>query len=105
NLVKNAVEAMSQNGEKPRVLALTLKKIGEQVEMVVEDTGPGIAPEIADRLFTPYVTTKGSRGTGLGLALAHRIVAEHGGTIEAGRASRGGAAFTVRLPIDGPPTT
>jgi nitrogen fixation/metabolism regulation signal transduction histidine kinase len=95
NLVKNAVEAMEKKG----TLALVLRSAGEHVELVVEDTGPGISPEVADRLFTPYVTTKGSRGTGLGLALAHRIVAEHGGTIEAGRAGRGGAAFTVKLPL------
>jgi nitrogen fixation/metabolism regulation signal transduction histidine kinase len=107
NLVKNAVEAMRgvSNPSGGGTLGLVLRRAGDQLELVVEDSGPGIAPEIADRLFTPYVTTKGSRGTGLGLALAHRIVAEHGGTIEAGRASRGGAAFTVRLPIDGPPTT
>ncbi|MDO8678128.1 MAG: ATP-binding protein, partial [Acidobacteriota bacterium] len=97
NLVKNAVEAMGGKG----TLGLILHKRGEHVEIIVEDTGPGIAPEIIDRLFTPYVTTKGSRGTGLGLALAHRIVVEHGGTIEAARSALGGAAFTVRLPIAG----
>lgn len=116
NLLKNAVEAMDRKG----TLSLTLRRariagvntgtatagtggVGdvELVELVVEDTGPGIAPEIADRLFTPYVTTKGSRGTGLGLALAHRIVVEHGGTIEAARSTKGGAAFTVRLPVTG----
>lgn len=99
NLVKNAVEAMGEEG----TLGLVLRPVGDQVELIVEDTGPGVAPEIADRLFTPYVTTKGSRGTGLGLALAHRIVVEHGGTIEAGRAARGGAAFTVRLPLRSAP--
>lgn len=100
NLVKNAVEAMDRKG----TLSLTLRRAGESVELVVEDTGPGIAPEIADRLFTPYVTTKGSRGTGLGLALAHRIVVEHGGTIEAAKSEQhGGAAFTVRLPLKGAP--
>ena len=112
NLVKNAVEAMdtpesraSPEAAERRTLGLVLRRVGaDHVELVVEDTGPGIAPEIADRLFTPYVTTKGSRGTGLGLALAHRIIAEHGGTIEAGRAHRGGAAFTVRLPLTQPPS-
>lgn len=100
NLVKNAVEAMDHKG----TLGLSLRKDGEHVELRVEDTGPGIAPEIADRLFTPYVTTKGSRGTGLGLALVHRIVAEHGGTIEAGKSERGGASFTVRLPLKAVPS-
>jgi signal transduction histidine kinase len=104
NLVKNAIEAMEKKG----ALTVTLKKArgaegAELVELVVDDTGPGIAPEIADRLFTPYVTTKGSRGTGLGLALAHRIVVEHGGSIEAGRNERGGAALTVGLPVKASP--
>jgi two-component system, NtrC family, nitrogen regulation sensor histidine kinase NtrY len=110
NLVKNAVEAMEGAG----ILGVTLRRVRsaaaepgaaevELMELIVEDTGPGVAPEIAERLFTPYVTTKGSRGTGLGLALAHRIVDEHGGTIEAGTAQRGGAAFTIRLPIRAAP--
>jgi signal transduction histidine kinase len=102
NLVKNAVEAMDGKG----TLGVTLHVVGEgpdaQLELVVEDSGPGISPDIQERLFTPYVTTKGSRGTGLGLALVHRIVAEHGGTIEGGKASLGGAAFTVRVPLEAP---
>lgn len=102
NLIKNAVEAMDQKGR----LTLTLRTAvpGQampvpHVEVRVEDSGPGIDPEIQDRLFTPYVTTKGSRGTGLGLALVHRIVAEHGGNIEVGTAEDGGASFLVRLPL------
>ncbi len=98
NLVKNAVEAMHAAG----TLRLGLRRVDSMCELVVADTGPGIAPEVRDRLFTPYVTTKGSRGTGLGLALAHRIVVEHGGTIEAGGGSMG-AVFTVRLPIEAAP--
>jgi nitrogen fixation/metabolism regulation signal transduction histidine kinase len=98
NLVKNAVEAMDGRG----TLRIFLRKIGDpatHIELAIDDSGPGIAPEVRERLFTPYVTTKGSRGTGLGLALAHRIVHDHDGAIEAGDAPGGGARFTVRLPI------
>lgn len=98
NLVKNAVEAMEGRG----TLRIYLRRVGDpasHLELAVDDSGPGIAPEVRDRLFTPYVTTKGSRGTGLGLALAHRIVHDHDGTIEAGEAPGGGARFTVRLPL------
>ena len=100
NLVKNAVEAMDGRG----TLTLGAAREGAQVEISVQDDGPGIAPEIRDRLFTPYVTTKGSRGTGLGLAMAHRIVVEHGGRIEARDAEGGGAVFVIRLPAGTPPT-
>lgn len=98
NLVKNAVEAMDGRG----TLRIFLRKVGDpatHLELAIDDSGPGIAPEVRERLFTPYVTTKGSRGTGLGLALAHRIVHDHEGTIEAGDAPGGGARFTVRLPL------
>ncbi len=98
NLVKNAVEAMDARG----TLRIYLRRVGDPaqwLELAVDDNGPGIAPEVRERLFTPYVTTKGSRGTGLGLALAHRIVHDHEGVIEAGDAPGGGARFTVRLPL------
>lgn len=102
NLIKNAVEAMESKGTL-RLSARTVRDDDEPaVEVKVEDSGPGIATEIQDRLFTPYVTTKGSRGTGLGLALVHRIVAEHRGAIEVGRGPDGGASFQVRLPLGGP---
>ena len=96
NLIKNACESMEDRG----TLRLSAARRGDEVEIVVADDGPGIAPEVRDRLFTPYVTTKGSRGTGLGLAMAHRIVVEHGGRIEARDAEGGGAAFVIRLPAD-----
>jgi two-component system nitrogen regulation sensor histidine kinase NtrY len=101
NLVKNALEAAE---EVDRVPALHLTVTGgDPVIVGIEDSGPGVAPELADRLFTPYVTTKGSRGTGLGLALVHRIAVEHGGTIHAGRSERlGGARFELRLPAGRP---
>lgn len=105
NLVKNAVEAMEGKGR----LTLTLRSseptpefAEPHVELRIEDSGPGIAPEVKERLFTPYMTTKGSRGTGLGLPLVHRIVMEHEGAIEVGDAEDGGAAFVLRLPTGGP---
>jgi signal transduction histidine kinase len=102
NLVKNAVEAMENVEPGKARLRASIRGESDAVEIALDDSGPGIADEIAERLFTPYVTTKGSRGTGLGLALAHRIVAEHGGSIEAGRSpALGGARFTLRLPLGG----
>ncbi|MFZ9887984.1 MAG: ATP-binding protein [Myxococcota bacterium] len=104
NLVKNAVEAMDGTGR--LTLRLTSLPGGgegrDEVELAIEDTGPGIAPDLEQRLFMPYVSTKGSRGTGLGLALVHRIVMEHEGSIEVRRAEGGGAAFVLRLPTRGP---
>lgn len=98
NLVKNALEAAAEKEEPPR-LHLSVSG-GEAVTLAIEDSGAGVPPELADRLFTPYVTTKGSRGTGLGLALVHRIAIEHGGTVSAGRSERlGGARFELRLPV------
>ncbi len=94
NLVKNAREAMEDRG----TLRLHAAVAGDTVELRIQDDGPGIADEIRGRLFTPYVSTKGSRGTGLGLAMAHRIVVEHGGTIGVEDAGGGGAVFVIRLP-------
>lgn len=68
------------------------------VEVVVTDTGSGIPPENLDRVFEPYFTTK-EDGTGLGLALARRIILEHRGNIRAENASGGGARFVIGLPI------
>jgi signal transduction histidine kinase len=70
---------------------------GPAVEVAFEDTGPGVDPAVARRLFEPLITTK-EKGVGLGLALVKRIVERHGGAVRHERPARGGARFTVRLP-------
>ncbi len=88
NLVRNAAQAMEPGG----TLAVTAR--GSAVSF--SDTGPGIPPEVLDKLFTPFLTSK-AKGTGLGLAIAQKIVEAHGGTIEARNDPGGGATFTVKL--------
>jgi hypothetical protein len=61
------------------------------------DTGPGISPAVAQRLFEPFVTDK-ARGTGLGLAICLRIVREHGGSLTGVNRAEGGAVFALELP-------
>ena len=68
----------------------------------VADRGPGIAPEVQERLFEPFVTTKRS-GTGLGLAIARRVVEAHGGTIAAAPRDGGGTVFRLVLPVEAAP--
>ena len=66
--------------------------------LVVEDNGPGVPPELKDKVFAPYFTTKQAKGgTGLGLAIVHRIVSDHGGTIRV-QSRPGRTCFTVSLP-------
>jgi nitrogen fixation/metabolism regulation signal transduction histidine kinase len=100
NLIKNGVEAMEQMPAAARRLGIVIAVDAPGTLTIhIDDAGPGIDKDVRDRLFTPYVTTKGSRGTGLGLALSHRIIMEHEGTIEAGVSPLGGARFTVTLPL------
>ncbi len=94
NLVKNAVEAV-QDGRGQRVL-LRSAGYGAGVEWRIEDDGAGFSPQLGNP-FEPYVTTK-PKGTGLGLAIVRKIVEEHGGVIELGTASLGGAQILIRLP-------
>ena len=103
NLVKNALDAMDGTGTLALAVGQAETDNGKPgVSLRVGDSGPGIPEEVRDKLFTPYFTTKGSRGTGLGLALTHRIVLEHGGTITVGNSSEGGAEFSLRLPVGSP---
>lgn len=102
NVIANALDALEAAPEKRLHLALrAVPPAWEEIE--VRDTGPGFAKEVAGRLFEPYVTTRAERGgTGLGLALVHRIVTEHGGTVGAGTLPGGGASVVMRLPVAGP---
>ncbi len=73
------------------------------VQVVIGDSGPGVPGDLAERVFDPFFTTKPpGRGTGLGLAIVQRIVHDHGGRVDVGRAREGGAAFTVTLPAAAP---
>ncbi|MFO0866142.1 MAG: ATP-binding protein [Gemmataceae bacterium] len=95
NLLLNAIDAMPDRGELATEIATSPDG---DLEIHVTDTGPGIAPSIQERLFTPFATTK-ANGTGLGLFLSKKIMQEHGGTIEATNLVEGGARFTLRMPL------
>jgi len=98
NLIKNSLETLEGKGW-IRLQTACVEKAGRRwIEFKVEDSGEGIAEEVAQNLFEPYVTTKTS-GSGLGLAIVQKIVDEHGGSVRVGRASQGGASFTVLLPL------
>jgi two-component system sensor kinase FixL len=98
NLVRNAFEAMIDmpSGERETELSTVRSESGD-VEIRVSDTGPGISPEILERLFDPFATTKKS-GTGLGLAISRTIAKGHGGTISTRPVAPHGASFHVSLP-------
>jgi signal transduction histidine kinase len=68
-----------------------------RLQLTVADTGPGIDAAVADRLFTPFTSTKPT-GTGLGLSVSRRVVEAHGGQLTAANRDGGGACFTVTLP-------
>jgi two-component system NtrC family sensor kinase len=93
-LMVNAVEAMPSGGE----LTLTLRDVGDQVEVTLKDSGVGIPPDVLPHVFEPFVTTKEEKGTGLGLAVVYGIVRRHGGQIEAESEPNQGATFRMTLP-------
>ncbi len=96
NLVRNAVEAMVQCER--RELTVSAAPGGDgAIEVAVVDTGPGIAPEIAERLFQPFVTTK-PQGMGVGLSICRSIVEAHGGELRAEPNPGGGTIFRFSLP-------
>jgi len=95
NLVRNAIEAM-QDVEKRELEVSTQWIDPEFVEITVSDTGPGIAPEIAEKLFQPFMTTK-PHGMGVGLSISRTIVEAHGGRLWAVPNPGGGTVFHLTL--------
>ncbi len=100
NLARNAVEAMEP--VERREITIGTRAIPDEniVEVTVADTGPGIAPELADRLFQPFVTTKPT-GMGLGLSICREIVEAHHGRLTAAPRPAGGTILRVSLPMAG----
>jgi two-component system nitrogen regulation sensor histidine kinase GlnL len=105
NVVKNALEALGGAGEltvgtriETRFHIRRGTSRGRFISVLVEDTGPGVPEDAQAELFSPFFTTK-TTGTGLGLAVCHRIVTEHGGTIAYETRPTGGSSFRVTLPV------
>ncbi|HJT41947.1 MAG TPA: PAS domain S-box protein [Rhizomicrobium sp.] len=95
NLVRNAIEAMQESGQ--RELQVSTRWVDpETVEIAVRDTGPGIAPDIAENLFQPFMTTK-PQGMGVGLSISRTIVEAHGGRLWAEPNPSGGTIFRLTL--------
>jgi PAS domain S-box-containing protein len=101
NLLRNAAEAIDEEKQERHVTlrgSRTREESGQVWTLIeIRDTGEGIPERDLQRIFIPFFTTK-SKGHGIGLALAHRVVTEHGGTLTAANAPGGGAVFTIRLP-------
>ncbi len=96
NIAANARDAMPNGGR----LTIATKRVRDTVELRFADTGPGIPADLVERVFEPFVSHGKEEGAGLGLAIAQRIVQEHGGDIELESPPGAGATFTIRLPLD-----
>jgi signal transduction histidine kinase len=97
NLLRNAIQATP--GGRVR---FTWFDEGTEAGYVVDDDGPGVAPDLLEHVFEPFFTTKGvGEGTGLGLAVVHGVAAEHGAQVSVRRSELGGAAFRLVFPLPG----
>lgn len=97
NLITNAAQAMGEAG----TLSVASRRSGDQIEIDVTDTGPGIPDDVLPKIFDPFFTTKPvGEGTGLGLSIVHKIVQSHGGAIKVRTAAGKGTTFTVSFSID-----
>jgi signal transduction histidine kinase len=98
NLIRNAAEAISADQTERKVFVRTSAEPHSAL-IEIRDTGTGIPPAQLQKIFIPFFTTK-PKGHGVGLALTHRIITEHGGTLTAANASGGGAVFTIKIPSE-----
>jgi len=95
NLASNACDAMDSAGR----LLVRVEKVEQELITTLQDTGPGLADAILERLFQPFATHGKAQGTGLGLSICQQIIEEHGGQIRAQNAPEGGAMFVFTLPL------
>jgi two-component system sensor histidine kinase HydH len=95
NVLLNAIQAMEQGGK--LTVALTSRAEGRTVELRISDTGQGIEADLLPQVFYPYFTTK-QGGTGIGLAISQKIIADHGGSIEMESELGQGATVIIQLP-------
>jgi len=98
NLINNACQAM-ETKEGTRELHLRTWREPDDICIAISDTGPGIAPELRTKIFDTFFSTKGERGTGLGLAAVKNIMRRHNGEVSVRENDWGGAEFVLRFPI------
>ncbi|WAN11043.1 nitrogen fixation negative regulator NifL [Stutzerimonas balearica] len=101
-LLENAIEAMSQNQDNPRVLLINTRVEGQRVvRLEIADSGPGVAPELALKVFEPFFSTKPPHktGRGMGLAMVQETVTEHAGTVHIDTGYHPGCKVVVELPF------
>jgi signal transduction histidine kinase len=101
NLVSNALDAclFDENASKRfEVRVRTAREPGDIVRFEVADNGAGMSDEVKSKLFTSFFSTKGHRGTGLGLLVTRKLIEEHGGTIEVESIQGEGTTFVIRMP-------
>ena len=94
--MRNAVEAMESSERRELSISLGAAE-RDRIEIAVADTGPGIDPKVAERLFQPFVTTKSS-GMGVGLSICRSIVEGHGGRLDVSPNPGGGTVFRFTVP-------
>lgn len=97
NLVLNAVEAAPERTGIVRISS-RFDRARDEIALTIADNGPGFPDAVRARLFEPFVSTKGQRGTGLGLAVAHKIAARHGGSLALVSSGAAGTELALRLP-------
>lgn len=94
NLARNAIDAMPKGGR----FVVSVEREGDELVFRAQDNGPGIPPEIADKLFESFVTSGKKHGTGLGLAIVRKIAQEHGGGVTCRTKIGKGSTFEIRIP-------
>ena len=98
NVVKNAVDAVSEN-QGPRTVSIAIERAGDEARVTVSDNGPGMSAETLKAVFRQSVTTK-SDGTGVGLLITRDLLTRNRGGISVRNGERGGLAAVITLPAD-----
>jgi len=98
NLITNAAQAMKMI-DGPQRIEITSSQENNHIIIRVSDSGPGMPSNIRDKIFDPFFTTK-SDSSGIGLSLSHRIITDHGGSLDVFRSKWGGAEFRIKIPVE-----